>query len=287
MVDAFHTKVTATTNSISSLSSALQLDGKHRSALQRSLRDLLRSTQLTASVHVTALAPPHLGLGSKTSLILSSLRAVATALHLPGDPSHLQQLSGRGGTSGIGVNGFFYGGFLVDGGHPKSTAPFQPSRASSPSSVPPILCGFHFPEAWHVWLLIPTEKQERIDGARELAFFQKNTPLRVSEVHRAACIALLEIATSIATADFSAFREGLASFQAVGFKKREISNQPGAASRLRSLHRQGLAAGMSSMGPLLFAVGESLHSPPVIEGMTVYGPFCAANQGAHVRVEST
>lgn len=281
MVDAFPTIVTARTARATTVTASAAVDRQHRSAVMRALTELPHTRNV--SVNIDSAAPPHLGLGSKTSLVLACLRAADELQPKSSGRAALQRASGRGGTSGIGVNGFFTGGFLLDGGHPKTNTPYQPSRSSRPHAVAPILCSLPFPAAWNVWLLVPQGKVKPVAGKREVAFFAKHTPLRPADVYRATSIALLGIAAAVATLDLSALAESLAGFSACGFKRCEVSNQPGAGAHLRSLHRAGFAAGMSSLGPTIFAISGPAASAPACKGLQTHGPFKASNAGARVR----
>ena len=61
--------------------------------------------------------PLHAGLGSTTQLYLSVARAMLGLNNIKANVRELAVLTGRGGTSGIGVHAFEHGGFLVDCGH--------------------------------------------------------------------------------------------------------------------------------------------------------------------------
>lgn len=65
----------------------------------------------------------HVGLGTKTALILATLQAGALATGQDVPRSVLQTLSGRGGASGVGINTFFIGGLVIDSGHRQSRVP--------------------------------------------------------------------------------------------------------------------------------------------------------------------
>ena len=78
-------------------------------------------------------------LAPKTSLLLACLLAAKEELKLPLDMEALQFLSGRGGASGVGIHGFFTGGFLVDSGHSiEDINTLVPSSNRHPSK-PPLL----------------------------------------------------------------------------------------------------------------------------------------------------
>src|SRR6187397_3143910 len=59
----------------------------------------------------------HVGLGTKTAVILGALQAAAIASGYKVSRAELQLLSGRGGASGVGIHAFFIGGLVIDAGH--------------------------------------------------------------------------------------------------------------------------------------------------------------------------
>ena len=61
--------------------------------------------------------PPHSGLGSGTQIALSTGKLITEHIGQEANGYTLGKITGRGGTSGIGVFAFDYGGFIVDGGH--------------------------------------------------------------------------------------------------------------------------------------------------------------------------
>ena len=60
---------------------------------------------------------PHSGLGSGTQMGLSTGKLIAEHIGAYSNGYSLGEIIGRGGTSGIGVFSFDFGGFIVDGGH--------------------------------------------------------------------------------------------------------------------------------------------------------------------------
>ena len=99
--------------------------------------------------------PAHAGLGSGTQLSLATSKLITDLNDIEVQTATLGRIVGRGGTSGIGVEAFNHGGFIVDGGHSKNEkSDFLPSSASS-ASPPPVLAHYDFPEDWNIILAIP------------------------------------------------------------------------------------------------------------------------------------
>ncbi|MCU1393494.1 MAG: beta-ribofuranosylaminobenzene 5-phosphate synthase family [Ilumatobacteraceae bacterium] len=206
-------------------------------------------------VTIEAAPSPHIGLGSKTSIVLATLTAVNLELDLDLGERELQVISGRGGTSGIGIHTFFRGGLIIDSGH-RAVEPrhYQPSSAASGGQIPPVLASLPMPVDWKVALLL-------IDGVRwsaaaEQRFFLENSPIDDREVDRAVAIVCMDVAASVVERDLPGFASAIRSLQLVGFKRREIEAQPLAVRTLLGALQATptIAAGMSSIGPLIYAV---------------------------------
>jgi beta-ribofuranosylaminobenzene 5'-phosphate synthase len=209
-------------------------------------------------VVIEASAPAHVGLGSKTTTGLAALMAVNVECDLGLTRSDLVALSARGGTSGIGVHTFFEGGLIVDAGRrDDSSAVFEPSSASPTGGNPTVLARHRMPEDWRVSLLLPRGIRRSADA--EVEFFRANTPIDVGAARSAVAFGAFVIPAAVLEGDLDQFAFALRTLQRVGFKAREIQGQsPGVAEvllRLESL--DSVAAGMSSMGPLVFAIWDA------------------------------
>src|ERR1035441_9185942 len=136
----------------------------------------------------------------------------------------LQVLSGRGGTSGIGVNAFFKGGFLVDGEHiSQRDDPFLPSRLRLGFEPPPTINRTRIPENWSFRLLLAPGR--RLHGRGELEFFAQNTPIPAAEVFKTIALVYHGLIPAVASGDLHLLRETLQSIHKVGFKRRELTAQ--------------------------------------------------------------
>jgi beta-ribofuranosylaminobenzene 5'-phosphate synthase len=246
-------------------------------------------SSLGVQLQIRTLAPAHVGLGTKTTVVLAALTAVSTHLGLGLTRIELQRLSGRGGTSGVGVNSFFTGGLIVDGGHKSSRKGrrYAPSAAGPPERLAPVLVEIPMPSSWVITLGFP--KGNKISGHIEEKFFANNTPISSRRVHKSVSIALLGIAAAIADSDLGDFSAALHEFQQTGFKLFELGAQP-ASNRAVLEHLTNIAsvaAGMSSMGPLLFAVTdradvsgqEDINAVFASAGVQTMGPLGFRNMG--------
>lgn len=202
-------------------------------------------------IEVTNAFPQHVGLGSGTQAAISgglaALRLNNKTLPIP----EISDLTGRGGTSGIGTAAFEHGGFILDGGHDlNEKTTFLPSSASG-VSPPPVLSRLDFPD-WKVAVILPEGKGAH--ETNEVDIFQDECPLPAHEVEKVCRIILMNLLPSIAESNFTRFREAVNLLQQVGFKQREIELQPDSKQLIEQMFSQGCAAGMSSFGPAVYAI---------------------------------
>lgn len=212
-------------------------------------------------LHIRRVPPQHVGLGTKTSLLLGALTATVSAYGTTPSKRLLQKISWRGGASGVGVNSFFTGGFVADAGHlsPEEN-PFAPSSARAPTAIPPIVSRARIPRDWIFFLVLP--KGLRFFARQELRFFSSHTPIPKIEVLQSISILYHGIVPSVVTGDIEQLADSLSELHQVGFKKREVKGQSEAVRRiLRELSRlHGCAAGLSSMGPLVYAIAQESNA---------------------------
>ncbi|MBE0524017.1 MAG: beta-ribofuranosylaminobenzene 5'-phosphate synthase [Methanosarcinales archaeon] len=197
----------------------------------------------------------HVGLGSGTQSALAAGWAVNQLYELGLEVREIAALVGRGGTSGIGLESFEHGGFIVDGGHRfADKGAFSPSAASR---VPPgpVLFRHDFPD-WPVVVAIPHLKGA--SDEREVDIFREYCPIPLHEVQAVSHIILMEMLPSVVEADMASFGDALNRIQDVGFKQREVALQPREVRQCMNVMKEAGAygAGMSSFGPTVFCVAE-------------------------------
>jgi beta-ribofuranosylaminobenzene 5'-phosphate synthase len=232
----------------------LDLDAQRDLAdLEVRLRPLCRETGYRATLE--EVAQQHIGLGTKTTLCMSLISAVNSLKELNLSPSDMIVLSGRGGASGIGTNLFFIGGVVWDGGHSHCPdQPFMPSGAQKTADHPPLLARWEFPSNWRTVLMLP--KGRIANGEYEREFFRLNTPLPKIETLETMAIMYHGIIPGIATTDMKLLRSALLELHNVGFKNRELMGQPEETRSALAYFQTNADCpiGMSSMGPLLYAI---------------------------------
>ena len=202
--------------------------------------------------------PPHSGLGSGTQLSLAVAKLLSTMYGHDITALDLAKIVERGGTSGIGVESFENGGFIIDGGHKSSEKQgFLPSSASC-ATPPPILARYDFPEDWKIILVIPNVERG-VSGAKEIDAFQTYCPIPLGEVEKLSHLMLMQLMPSVLESDIDTFGEAVNKIQEIGFKRIENKLQnPYIAELMDNLRISGASGvGMSSFGPTIFAVTDT------------------------------
>lgn len=278
-------------------STALTIIGKDNE-LAESINGVLARVEGTHkhigySIEITPPSALHLGLGSKTAILLGVLAGISQTFGLHLSASELQVLSGRGGTSGVGINAFFSGGFVVDGGHPQDGArDFLPSSAQRQDfSIPPVLIRLEIPLDWRFHLFIP-QAGKRLFGSDEVAFFKANTPIPANEAFESIALVYHSLVPAVMQADLQLLKKAITGISNIGFKLREIRGQ---SKEVRELIESlaaypACAVGMSSLGPLVYAIASSSDSrfDAYVQGVmtqtnsTYLGTFRGRNQGFEV-----
>jgi beta-ribofuranosylaminobenzene 5'-phosphate synthase len=252
-----------------SLQSAKPLDIQTRTSMQALFKRLQAIGCPGATVELQRIMPQHVGLGSKTAILSATAEAVALVTGAHFSRLELQRLTGRGGTSGIGMHAYFLGGLITDSGHRRSrvSVTFVPSSARVPTALPAMTSRTLAPQRWRVHLLLP--KSHRTSGAQERAFFAANAPVPALQVLKVMSNVFHGIVPAFATTDYRLLRESLASLQRLGFKKREIAaHGPVVSSLIHDVEGLGLAVGMSSMGPLTYVITDDEVHRNAIDGLT-------------------
>ncbi len=239
-----------------------------------------------AAVHVEKAYRSHVGLGAGTQVALAVATGVNLLYDLGLELTELARLTGRGGTSGIGVAAYGSGGFIVDGGH-KDKVAFLPSSAASAYHPAPVLVRYEFP-AWDIILAIPN-----LQGASdnpEVAIFQQQCPIPLNEVQALCHVVLMEMLPAVVEQDEERFGRSINRIQTLGFKRRELALQPFCKGLIDFMNENGaLGAGMSSFGPAVYALSTEKHLKSRVQrlldesvGGEVYR-VRARNEGAYVK----
>ncbi|NOZ82651.1 MAG: hypothetical protein GXN98_02365 [Euryarchaeota archaeon] len=232
----------------------LRVYGMHAEVAEKAAKRVLSAYSLPgAEVEVLRAYPRHVGLGSGTQLSLAVAAGICRAYGIEKGVRELAELTGRGGTSGIGVAAFESGGFVLDGGHARALKrEFLPSSAST-APPPPVLLRRDMPD-WEIAVVLPAAG-ERVHSRREVNIFRDFCPLPLSQVQELCHILLMKLLPALAEQDIEGFGEGINMIQEVGFKRIEVMLQRREVRELlRECQRLSYGAGLSSFGPVIYAL---------------------------------
>jgi len=218
------------------------------------------------SVQISGETKSHYGFGSETLIRLSCLEALFILNDCKYDPKLLIRLSGRGGTSGIGIHTYFKGGMILDIGRKYEVKSFNPSNyAEGRNKVPLLLKRTPMPK-WNIGLCIPSEISLKSDS-EEKDFFDKTCPIANTQVYETLYHVVFGLNAAIEENDILTFCSALKNVQNCAWKYAERKQYGAELSKLESgLYNSGaMSVGMSSLGPCLFFIADDI--PMVISKM--------------------
>lgn len=208
------------------------------------------------SLTIASQLPPHSGFGSHTALRLGVIEAIGLLYNAEWEREKVIDLSGRGRTSGIGIQTYFDGGLAYDFGYQSKTPKHYPSSVSR--QAPPVVTGpiISFPKNWKICLALPMGKT--LSGAAEEQFFQDNTPLSEIDALRAIATVHHGILPSVREGDLMVLGDSLRRLHLCGLKAKELRNQSQQTNDLyTALKDHAFACGLSSLGPLIYAIVDA------------------------------
>ncbi|WP_018417397.1 beta-ribofuranosylaminobenzene 5'-phosphate synthase family protein [Teredinibacter turnerae] len=205
-------------------------------------------------INVIKSIPIHIGLGSKTAILGTIVRSVFERLNKPLSDQQLCELSGRGGTSGIGINSFQSEGFLWDMGKPlREKSGFSPSSLSVPKRLNScVTLSANWLKCVHLRF-----DEIGISGKDESDFFQKNCPIPEQEAMTSLALVSGSLVPSILERDEILLNYSLGQLQNLGLKKREWEIQGNNTKLFRSYWKSlnsDFALCLSSVGPTVFVI---------------------------------
>ncbi len=237
-------------------SEKLIVEGEYCKEIERVAKEIIHRLNLKryAKIKIVKGYERHIGLGSTTQLYLAVAKILTFLNDLNLDIYTLASLVNRGGTSGIGINAFQYGGFIVDMGHNIKEKPdFLPSDFSKTKPAR-LLFRYDFP--WDIILVIPKNKT-RIYGGRELEIFKKYCPIPESDVEKLCRIIMMKMIPALLEEDIEGFGSAINLIQRYGFKRIEISLQNDDVKNLLKICQlYSYGAGLSSFGPTIYCIAE-------------------------------
>jgi beta-RFAP synthase len=196
--------------------------------------------------------PEHVGLGVGTALGMTLAFAANDAEggnYVP--QQQLPAVVGRGRRSGIGVHGFYYGGFIVDDGKLGDELPVLRERIDVPSDWRVVLARPPVPGAWH------GEAERTAFRRRRSAAEALDTTSRLSR------LASEFIVPALKRADFDTFAVNLTDFNRIAGEPFDDDQGgpyagPAVAGIIDELLEWGVrGVGQSSWGPTVFAFARN------------------------------
>ncbi len=205
-------------------------------------------------------APTHYGFGTSTSTRLGCLEGLFIINHKKINFKDLQFLSGRGGTSGIGINSYFKGGFFFDLGRKRINNIFKPSSESERRDILPlVLTRIKMPN-WQFGICLPSFIKPKSEEEEKL-FFKGTCPIKNEETYKILYHSLYGVTSSILENDIENFSKSINELQMCTWKKLEKKLYSKDLPKIENILFQNGAntVGMSSLGPSLFFLIPNLE----------------------------
>lgn len=209
-----------------------------------------------------SLVQSHIGFGSNSMVYLSCLEALLVLNQRVYNEQDVIALSGRGGTSGIGISTYFRGGFVFDVGipnHEQRTLAPSSSFIDNDGDKPLLMKSVTLPE-WQLGICIPPigHKSEE----EESDFFKKNCPINKDEVDKILYEAVYGITSSLMETDYDVFCQSIDAIQQTKWKMLERNLYGNELITAESIIRKAGArcVGMSSLGPMLYFFGNDIDN---------------------------
>jgi beta-ribofuranosylaminobenzene 5'-phosphate synthase len=200
----------------------------------------------------------HIGLGVGTVTSLAAVESMSILYKLDLGVVDLIKQSGRGGTSGIGIHGYFRGGFIFDIGRKFDEDKIVSSDdIENPKDQPFALSQISMPE-WQIGIF-RNNNLNSVSASIERGLFSSVLPLAQDEVYKISYHSVFGALASVAVADFDAFCLAVNELQECAWKQAEIKlHGPSLAQDMKKLKELGCdAVGMSSVGPTLFFLAKN------------------------------
>ena len=216
-------------------------------------------TALRCTIHEGEIQS-HVGFGSNSMIYLSCVEALLVLNHRDYNENDVITLSGRGGTSGIGINTYFKGGFIFDIGITNcGQRGFAPSSTfvCGSGAKPLLLTTLKLPQ-WELGICIPPIAPKTEDEERD--FFQNNCPIKKKEVESILYEAVYGVTSALMEVDFDVFCKSIDTIQQTKWKflERNLYGKELIAAESIIRNAGAKCVGMSSLGPLLYFFGNDI-----------------------------
>jgi beta-ribofuranosylaminobenzene 5'-phosphate synthase len=202
---------------------------------------------------------PHYGLGSSTSIYLSCIEALFLLNETNCDRDNIVSLSTRGGTSGIGINTYFDGGFIFDIGIKNENDLLVPSSIADRKGKKPLVVYKGKTPDWEIGICIPHHLKNKSEQ-EEKDFFNKYCPIEKEYIGDILYESVYGITSAIIENDYNVFTQSINAIQHTRWKylERSLYGQALLELEQRIMQLGADCVGMSSLGPSLFFTGNNV-----------------------------
>ena len=226
------------------------------------LDQLIDSLNIQQSFNISIFGdiPSHFGFGASTSIRMSCIEGINILLDLNLSQDEIIKYSNRGGTSGVGVHGYFSGGLILDLGHDFSeNGKLLPSRSKEKyKNLPLLLRNIKLPN-WDVGILIPKNIAPKSHNEEKI-FFNSTCPIPAASVYETTYHSIFGVCASVMSKSKKSFYKSINNIQNQTWKKAERNLYPSLKPFEQQLfNSKAEAIGMSSLGPLLYFFSENLE----------------------------
>jgi beta-ribofuranosylaminobenzene 5'-phosphate synthase len=232
-----------------------RVDGVEMERTKRVIDRFCQHYPLPAAAHVCVQEsiPAHMGLGSGTQLALAIGLALARLYGLEIPLQEMAHHLERGIHSGIGLEAFHSGGFVIDGG----------KAMDGGGGVPPLLIRYPFPEGWFFVVVISEPEHKGVSGRDETSAFRGLPSPSADLVGRICRLLVMKMLPALVERCVIDFGGALTEIQRlVGdcFSSQQVGGRfahPLAGKVIEHMLEQGAhGAGQSSWGPTVYGLVE-------------------------------
>lgn len=202
--------------------------------------------------------PTHMGFGSSTAIRLALVEGLYVTNKHKYNKDDIVRASGRGGTSGIGIEIYFHGGMVFDMGRATSSK-FAPSSAMEQSEKSlPLVCKRVDMPPWEIGICVPDIKPKTETEEKE--FFARTCPIDENQSYKALYHATYGVLASAMEDDIDTFASAINQIQDCQWKRAERSLYGSELPKVEKvLYECGAkSVGMSSLGATLFFVADDV-----------------------------
>lgn len=223
--------------------------------LEKKLKTVFSDNEFTNNLDITISgnAASHVGFGTGTAITLACLEACYRANNFSVSDDFLIRASGRGGTSGIGIQSYFHGGLCLDLGHKKLNS-IRPSSDWLEPTRPLELVHTKLPN-WGLVILTPTDLHP-VSKSVERALFADFRTKTLDSAKDVLFHALMGVFSGARQSIYADFIQGIRQIQGSDWKKAEWEIHGNLLKEKEELLYSSGAdvVALSSIGPTLIGV---------------------------------